>query len=242
MAERKVEQVIEDERRAAVSAIAEAGRQAQGTVRNTSTGIAQAGASVLRDQNAVSRPYDVAGLASELRQIVAPAVDRSWGRENMAFEARQNRDMQGSARDFFAGARTATPIVQSHADAQRAAAEADLLNQALQQELGAGQGVFAFKQALEQRQRAREQMEFERQAHAQQMALAQEQLAFQRAQAAEAARADAGGAGGGGYPGYAGGGSSAPRVIQFKTTLASRKGRGNFGSGRPSSPAADRRR
>jgi hypothetical protein len=232
MAERKVEQVIEDERRAAVSAIAEAGRQAQTAVRNTSGGIAKAGASVLRDQDAAASQYNVAGLAAQLRQIVAPAIDRSWGRENMVFEARQNRDTQGSARDFFAGARTATPIVQSHADAQRAAAEADLLNQALQQELGAGQGVFAFKQALEQRQRAREQMEFERQAHPQQMALAQEQLAFQRAQAAEAARADSAG-GGGGYPGYAGGGSSAPRVIQFKTTLASRKGKGNFGSPRP---------
>lgn len=189
MAERQVEQVIEDERRQAVSNIAQAGREAQNSVGNTSRGMANAGASFMRDQALAASPYGGGDIARELQAILSPAnqIAGTWGRDNANFEAGNYRDMQGSAGDFFAGARTATPIVQQHADAERAAAEAELLNAVLQQELGAGTAMFGFKQALEQRARAREQMEFQRQAHAQQMQMAQEQLAFQREEAARAA-------------------------------------------------------
>lgn len=164
--EQTIEQVTEQLRREAVAAIAAGGRQAEGTVRNTSQGMANAGRAVLGDMNQDAAGYDVPGLAAELEALVAPALQasRAWGTESAAFERSDAAGRARSTDNFFSGVRTATPIVQSQADASRAAAEADLLNSILQQEVSVGQQNFTLSEALENRRRAREQFEAARQA------------------------------------------------------------------------------
>ena len=202
MAERSVEAELEGLRREAVAAIANGGNQAAGAVNNISGAINRAGKSVMADQSQAASRYNIPGLEAELASIIQPALAgrEQWASEQGAFERADTASRQTSAGNFFEGARTALPIVQSQADATRAAAEAQLLNQALQQELQAGQMGFGFKQAIEQRQAAREaaafqrqqalqQQAFQQQAHNESLALQREQLAFQEREAARLAAA-----------------------------------------------------
>jgi len=202
MAEQPVEAVTEELRREAVKAIANAGTQAQTAVRSTGAGLANAGRSVLADQGRDAARYGVPGLQAELSAMIQPALagNATWAREAGAFERRDTANRQTAAGDFFAGVRSATPIVQSQADASRAASEAESLNAVLQQELQIGSQALGFRQAVEQRQAAREaasfqrqqaeqQQAFQRQAQAENIALQRAALAFQEREAARMAAA-----------------------------------------------------
>lgn len=229
MAERSIEAELEGQRREAVKAIAQGGTQALNITRNVSSALKQGARSVMGDQTRAAGGDD--GLAAELQAILAPALSTraGWSARTTAFERADTADRMGSARDFFAGAKTALPIVQADADARRAGAEAELLNQVLQQELQAGQMTFGLRQAIEQRQAAREaqafqqehalrQQAFQEQAHREQLAMQQQALAFQEAEARRLSMAAAG---------------PPPAPARRTTTVSSRRGRSNFGSGGP---------
>ncbi len=182
MAEVPVEAVVEEKRREAVRAIADAGTRAQSAGANTARSLASAGRAAIAPRDPVRRDATPGGLAEELARIVQPAIDgnRAWAGNNSRFEAGQTADMTDSAGRFFAGASSAVPIVRAGADAARAGNEASALNSILQQELGVGQSGFNFRQALEGQAWQRESQEFERASHADNMALAAEQLAFEQ--------------------------------------------------------------
>lgn len=229
MAERSIEAELEGQRREAVKAIAQGGTQALNITRNASRALKRGARSVMGDQKRAAGGDNT--LAAELQSILAPAMSThaGWSARTSAFERADAGDRMGSARDFFSGARTALPIVQADADARRAGAEAEMLNQVLQQELQAGQMGFGLRQAIEQRQAAREaqafqqehalrQQAFQEQAHREQLAMQQQALAFQEAEARRLSMAAA---------------PSPSPAPSRRTTVSSRKGRSNFGGGGP---------
>ena len=182
MAEVPVESVIEEKRREAVRAIATAGTQSQRAGADTGRSLASAARAALAPNFAAEQEYSVRGLAEQLNQIVQPAIagNQAWAGDNARFEGGQTAGMRESAGRFFDGAASAVPIVRAGADAARAGNEASALNSILQQELGVGQSGFNFRQALEGQAWQRESQEFERASHADNMALAAEQLAFEQ--------------------------------------------------------------
>ena len=200
--EQSVEQVGEALRREAVGAIASAGTQKQTAIRNTGAGLARAGQSVLASQDRAASNYNVQGLDEALRSQITPALANNsvWTRENAAFEQRQTASQQTGAEDFFAGYQSSVPIVRSGADATRVAAEQQALRSILDQELQVGGQALSFRQAVEQRQAAREaaafqrqqaeqQQAFQRQAQSENIALQRQALAFQEQEAARMAAA-----------------------------------------------------